>query len=95
MNFVQIIQMLLPVILPFIEKLIESTAVPFLQRKTYERYNEFTSERLHSLAILKQKLEVAPDGIKKEAYMEGLKLGTDTLRAVAETIIKGCDVLDG
>ena len=77
---------LLTLVLPFIEKLIESTVVPAIKRKAYQRLDEFTNDRIEDLANLVEKINKEENAIKKQAHLEGLKLGVATLEAVAEKL---------
>ena len=87
----QAIKFILPMTLPFIQKLIESKVVPILKRKTYERFDDFSNDMIEKLVHLKEKAENESDGIKKEAHLEGLNLGADTLRAIGAKLIKAAD----
>ena len=82
---------LLTLVLPFIEKLIESTVVPTIKRKAYQRLDEFTNDRIEDLANLVEKINKEENPIKKQAHLEGLKLGIATLEAVAEKLQKSAE----
>ena len=85
---------LLPVAVSAIKDLIKSSVVPKLKRKMYERLDYFCTDIIEELAALKEKAENTENDIKKIAHLEGLKLGSATIRAIGEKLIKAADVLD-
>lgn len=93
MGFVAVIEGLLPIVLPIIQKLIDSAVVPILKRKAYERFDGFANDMIQDLTNLKTKSEQTDNPIKKAAHEEGLKLGADALKAIGEKLIKASEVL--
>ena len=87
--------LIIPIVVPFIEHLIDSTVVPLLQRKAYERFNDFADDRIESLIKLKEKASKENDPLKKAAHEEGIKLGTDTLRALGNKLVQAADLIAG
>ena len=80
--------------LPFIAKLIKSTVVPKLKRKAYERLDDFTNDRIEDLGNLVDKIKSETNEVKKEAHLEGFRLGISTLRAMANKLLKACAELE-
>ena len=86
--------MIFGIVEPFIAKLIESKVVPLLKRKAYERLHGFAEDVATDLVNLKTKSTNETNPVKKLAYDEGLKLGSETLRAVGNMLIQASDELD-
>lgn len=68
---------------PYIKDLIESKVVPVLKRKAYEKLDEKADKLIEDLAQNANKIASTNDPIKKAAFVEGTKLGIETLRAMA------------
>lgn len=86
--------MIFGIVEPFIAKLVESVVVPILKRKGYEVFNKSAQNMIADLIKLKTKVTSETNPIKKEAYSEGLALGSATLRAVGNMLIQASDELD-
>lgn len=89
MNFVEILK----IAAPFIFELIRSKAVPALKRIAYETLDYKVDEVIKDLAQNAEKIKDA-EGVKKEAYIEGTKLGIETLRAIAEKLNKAANEIE-
>lgn len=85
------IELLLTVVIPFIKKLIESHVVPRVKRKAYERLDDFTNDRIEDLGNLVDKIHKEENEVKRQAHLEGLKLGVATLRAIGNKLVSACD----
>lgn len=94
MNFTEIIKTIFMITLPFIQKLIESKVVPTLKRKTYEKVDTKVDNLIEDLAQNASKISTEENEVKKLAYIEGTKLGVDTLRAIAEKLNKAADEIE-
>ena len=79
---------LLTVVIPVIQKLIESKVVPALKRKAYQRLDDFTNDRIEDLGNLVDKIKACEDERKKQAHLEGLKLGAEAIKAIGEKLTK-------
>lgn len=84
----------LEIVIPYIKQLIKSKVVPTLKRKAYEKLNSKADALIEDLAQNAAKIVDEPDKIKQEAYIEGTKLGLDTLRAIAEKLNKAADEIE-
>lgn len=89
----EILANLLIIAIPFIKKLIESKVVPIIKRKAYERLDDFSNDRIEDLTELLAKIKNSDDDVKKEAHLEGFKLGVDTLGAIGEKLVKASSTL--
>ncbi len=90
----QAIKFILTITVPFIKELIQSKVVPTLKRKGYEKLSNKADDIIEDLAQNASKIAKEEDELKKEAYLEGTKLGIDTLRAVAEKLNKAADEIE-
>lgn len=86
----EVLKNLLLLAIPFIKDLIESKVVPRLKRKAYERLDDFTNDRIEDLGLLVDKINATDDEVKKQAHLEGLRLGVATLKAIAEKLAVAC-----
>lgn len=93
-TLLEIIKALLNLTVPFIQELIKSKVVPFLKRKAYEKVDAKVDSLIEDLAQNASKISAEKDEIKKLAYVEGTKLGIDTLRAIAEKLTKAADEIE-
>lgn len=84
----EIIQIILTITIPFIKNLIESKVVPILKRKAYETVNNKADKLICDLAQNASKIADEKNEVKKLAYIEGTKLGVDTIKAIAEKLNK-------
>lgn len=87
----EFIRNLLVFAIPFIQKLIASTVVPKIKRKAYEHLDDYVNDRIEDLVTLVNKIKSTDNEIKKQAHLEGLRLGVDTLRAIGKKLISACD----
>ena len=94
MDLKEIIGALLAITLPFIKQLIESKVVPFLKRKAYERVDGKVDSLIQDLAQNASKIKTEENEAKKYAYIEGTKLGVETIRAIAEKLNKAADEIE-
>lgn len=94
MNFAEVLSKILVITLPFIKRLIESQVVPYIKRLAYERVDNKVDKLIQDLAQNASKIEEETNEIKKLAYMEGTKLGVETLRAIAEKLTKAADEIE-
>lgn len=90
MNIAQI----LGIVLPFILELVKSKVVPTIKRKMYERLDNRATKLIQDLAQNASKINEETNSVKKEAYIEGTKLGLDTLRALADKLQKAADAIE-
>ena len=86
----EVLKNLLLLATPFIKDLIESKVVPKLKRKAYERLDDFTNDRIEDLGLLVDKINATDDEVKKQAHLEGLRLGVATLKAIAKKLAVAC-----
>ena len=87
-NFVEILKALFAVTVPFIMELIKSKVVPAVKRRAYERVDEKVDNLIEDLAQNASKIKEEENPVKKEAYIEGTKLGLETIRAIAAKLNK-------
>lgn len=84
----------LEIVIPYIKQLIKSKVVPTLKRKAYEKLNSKADALIEDLAQNAAKIADEPDISKQAAYVEGTKLGLETLRAIAEKLNKAADEIE-
>lgn len=94
MNIMPIIQTILQITLPFIQELIQSKIVPTVKRKAYEFIDDKSDELIEDLAQNASKIASETDKVKKLAYVEGTKLGVETLRALADKLNKAANEIE-
>lgn len=94
MNLIPIIQTLLQITMPLIQQLISSKFVPAIKRKAYQIVDNKADKLISDLAQNASKIANENDANKKFAYMEGTKLGIDTIRAMAEKLNKAADEIE-
>lgn len=80
--------------LPFIQNLIQSTFVPVVKRKAYQTFDNEANKVIEDLAENAGKIKDEENPVKKSAYVDGTKLGVETLRAVAEKLNKAADEIE-
>lgn len=93
-TFQEIIKTILALAIPYIKELIESKVVPVLKRKAYEKVNTKIDALIEDLAQNAGKILTEENEVKKAAYIEGTKLGTDTLRILSEKLAKAADEIE-
>ena len=94
MNITPILQTILKITLPFIQNLIKSKVVPALKRKCYENFDERANRLISDLAQNSGKITEETNEVKKLAYVEGTKLGVETLKALAEKLNKAAEEIE-
>lgn len=94
MDLKQLLTIILQITLPYIKQLIESDIIPFLKRKAYERVDKKVDNLIKDLAQNASKIKDEKDETKKFAYIEGTKLGIETLRAIAEKLDSAADEIE-
>lgn len=94
MNILEVLKTILQITMPFIQQLVESKVVPTAKRKAYEKLDEKADKLIEDLAQNASKIKDADDSIKYIAYIEGTKLGIDTLRALADKLMKAADEIE-
>lgn len=80
--------------IPYITQLIKSALVPKLKRQMYEFVNKESDKLINDLAQNASKIATVDNETKKAAYVEGTKLGLETLRALAEKLTKAADEIE-
>lgn len=85
---IKILQKLFTLVTPFITSLIQSKVVPKIKRKMYEKVNNRIDTLITDLAQNASKAIETDNKIKKATYIEGTKLGVDTIRIIAEKLNK-------
>lgn len=88
------VKAILELVIPYIKKLIKSKVVPTLKRKAYEKLNNKADALIEDLAQNAAKIADEPEIAKQKAYIEGTKLGLETLRAIAEKLNKAADEIE-
>ena len=88
------LKFILTLAIPAIKNLVESQVVPRLKRLAYEKLDDKVDNLIKDLAQNASKIEEQENETKKFAYLEGTKLGIDTLRAVAEKLNKAADEIE-
>ena len=94
MNVLPIIQTILQITLPLIQKLIQSKVVPALKRKAYQVVDIKANKLIEDLAQNAAKIAKEENEVKKLAYIEGTKLGVETLRAIADKLNKAAEEIE-
>jgi len=85
---------ILTITLPFIQKLIESTVVPYIKRLAYERVDNKIDKLIQDLAQNASKIATEENEAKKYGYETGTRLGIDTIRAIALKLNKAADEIE-
>ena len=93
-ELIEVLKLIYASTVPFIMELIKSKVVPALKRRAYERVDEKVDNLIEDLAQNASKIKDEEDAIKKEAYIEGTKLGLDTIRAIADKLNKAADEIE-
>lgn len=93
-NLLEVIKTILAITLPYLKELIQSKVVPMLKRKAYEKVDTKIDTLIKDLAQNASKIKQEDNEIKKEAFIEGTKLGIETLRAIAEKLNKSADEIE-
>lgn len=90
----KIITKIMMLAVPYIKELIESKVVPLLKRKAYEKVNSKIDALIEDLAQNASKILSEENDTKKAAYIEGSKLGVDTLRILSEKLAKAANEIE-
>lgn len=77
---------ILQLAVPYILELIKSKVVPALKRKAYEKLDDKANKIISDLVQNASKINKETDEAKKSAYIEGTKLGLETIKAIAEKL---------
>ena len=88
------IKAILALTLPFIKQLIESKVVPTLKRKAYEAIDKKVDKLITDLAQNAGKIKDEENSKKRLAYIEGTKLGVETLRAISNKLGQAADEIE-
>ena len=88
------LKFILTLAIPAIKNLVESQVVPRLKRLAYEKLDDKVDNIIKDLAQNASKIDEQDNEAKKLAYLEGTKLGIDTLRAIAEKLNKAADEIE-
>ena len=93
-KLMQILKLILAATIPFIKSLIESKVVPAIKRKAYEKVDAKVDDLIKDLAQNASKIKDEKNELKKTAYIEGSKLGIETIRAIAEKLNEAADEIE-
>lgn len=93
-TLLQAIKLILTITIPFIKDLIASKVVPMIKRKAYQKLSKKADRIIEDLAQNATKIADEDNDLKKEAYIEGTKLGIQTLRAVADKLNKAANEIE-
>lgn len=93
-ELLEIIKVILAMTIPYIKELIQSKVVPTLKRKAYEKVDTKIDKLINDLAQNASKIKNEDNELKKEAYIEGTKLGVETLRAIATKLNKAAEEIE-
>lgn len=85
---------ILTLTIPYITQLIKSAIVPKLKRQMYEFVDKEADKLIKDLAQNASKIADEKNETKKTAYIEGTKLGIETVRALAEKLTKAADEIE-
>lgn len=93
-KLLQTIRFILSLTLPYLKNLVQSKIIPTLKRKAYEKLDDKANKLIEDLAQNASKITNEKDETKKLAYIEGTKLGIETLRALSEKLNKAADEIE-
>lgn len=94
MDYKDLIKPIYGMAIQVIFNLICSKVVPAIKRKAYEQLNEKADDLIFDLAQNAGKIKNESDELKKLAYIEGTKLGVETLRAIATKLNQASDEIE-
>ena len=94
MDYKDLIKPIYGIAIQAIFNLICSKVVPAIKRKAYEQLNEKADDLIFDLAQNAGKIKNETNEVKRLAYVEGTRLGVDTLRAIAEKLNKSADEIE-
>lgn len=89
-----IILNILQITMPLLQQLIASKVVPTVKRKAYQVVDEKADRLIEDLAQNAIKIAGEENEVKKFAYLEGTRLGIETLRAIADKMNKAADEIE-
>ena len=93
-DLMELLKIILTITLPCIKELIQSQVVPAIKRKAYQRLDDRADKLIEDLAQNASKIKDEENELKREAYIEGTKLGIETVRAIAEKLNKAADEIE-
>lgn len=93
-TLLETLKLILEMTLPYIQNLIKSKVIPALKRKAYESLDSKADKLITDLAQNASKISCEENELKRQAYIEGTKLGMETLRALAEKLNKAADEIE-
>lgn len=88
------LKFILTLAIPAIKQLIESQVIPRVKRLAYEKIDDKVDDLIHDLAQNASKIATEDNEAKKFAYIEGTKLGIETLRAIAEKLNQAANEIE-
>ena len=80
--------------IPFLAELFKSYAVPAIKRRAYQILDRRADSLIEDLAQNAGKIKDEQDDAKRLAYIEGTKLGLDTIKALGEKLIKAAEKIN-
>lgn len=93
-DLVEVLKFIFAITLPYIKELIQSKVVPAIKRKAYQRLDDRADKLIEDLAQNASKIKDEENELKRDAYIEGTKLGIETVRAIAEKLNKAADEIE-
>ena len=93
-KLLQTIRFILSLTLPYLKNLVQSKIIPTLTRKAYEKLDDKANKLIEDLAQNASKITNEKDETKRLAYIEGTKLGIETLRALSEKLNKAANEIE-
>lgn len=94
MDLKEAIKIILAMTIPFIKDLVLSKVVPALKRKAYAKVDAKVNDLIEDLAQNASKIAKEENEVKRLAYIEGTKLGIETIRAIADKLNKAADEIE-
>ena len=94
MNLAEAIKIILALTIPYIKELVLSKVVPAIKRKAYAKVDAKINALIRDLAQNASKIKDETNENKKLAYIEGTKLGIETVRAISEKLNKAADEIE-
>lgn len=93
-ELLDVIKTILALTIPYIRELIQSKVVPMLKRKAYEKVDAKIDKLINDLVQNASKIALEENEIKKSAYIQGTKLGIETLKALATKLNKAAEEIE-
>lgn len=91
---IETLKTILTVVTPYIADLIKSTIVPKVKREAYEYLDQKADDVIEDLAQNAEKIKDEKNPTKKDAYINGTKLGIETIRAIAKKLNEAADEIE-